>query len=239
VVAVYSTFMTRAVDQVMYDVGLHRLPVVFCLDRAGITGDDGPSHHGLLDLVLFTKVPGMTVFAPSSYQELQHMLADALELDGPSVIRWPKTPARSVNEHEVGRGLAGRRLRAGTDVCILSVGKMLDAAEGAADVLAGDGISVSVWDARVVAPLDPKMIRDAARHRVVVTIEDGLRAGGAGSAMRDAIDAVDPAVSVGVLGVPTRFIAHGKPDRILAELGLDAGGIVAEARRRLDSLAQR
>ena len=93
VVAVYSTFMTRAVDQVMYDVGLHKLPVVFCLDRAGVTGDDGPSHHGVLDMVLFTKVPGMTVFAPSSYQELQVMLADAIELDGPAVIRWPKTAA--------------------------------------------------------------------------------------------------------------------------------------------------
>ena len=92
---IYSTFMTRAVDQVMYDVGLHRLPVVFCLDRAGITGDDGPSHHGVLDMVLFTKVPGMTVFAPSSYQELQVMLAEAVELDGPAVIRWPKTAART------------------------------------------------------------------------------------------------------------------------------------------------
>ena len=189
VVAIYSTFMTRAVDQVMYDVGLHKLPVVFCLDRAGITGDDGPSHHGVLDMVLFTKVPGMTVFAPSSYQELQVMLADAIELDGPAVIRWPKTAARTAHEWEVGHGLKARRLRKGSEICILSVGKMLDAAEQAATILEDEGVSVTLWDARVVAPLDQAMIDDAAAHRAVITVEDGLRAGGAGEAMRDAIEA--------------------------------------------------
>ena len=110
VVAIYSTFLTRAIDQVTYDVGLHRQPVVFCLDRAGITGDDGPSHHGVLDMVLLTKVPGMTVFAPSSYQELGVMLHDALELctDGPVAIRWPKTAARQRRpDDEVGSGLHG------------------------------------------------------------------------------------------------------------------------------------
>ena len=233
VVAVYSTFMTRAVDQVMYDVGLHRLPVVFCLDRAGVTGDDGASHHGVLDMVLFTKVPGMTVFAPSSYQELQVMLAEAIELDGPAVIRWPKTAARTAHEWEVGHGLKARRLRKGSEICILSVGKMLDAAEQAASMLEDDGVSVTLWDARVVAPIDPLMIDDAATHRVVITVEDGLRAGGAGESMRDAIDGRHTASATCVLGIPTMFIPHGKPDTILAELGLDAAGIVAAARDML------
>ena len=233
VVAVYSTFMTRAVDQVMYDVGLHKLPVVFCLDRAGVTGDDGPSHHGVLDMVLFTKVPGMTVFAPSSYQELQVMLADAFELDGPAVIRWPKTAARTANEWEVGHGLKARRLRKGSEICILSVGKMLDAAEQAATTLEEEGVSVTLWDARVVAPLDQAMIDDAASHRAVITIEDGLRAGGAGEAMRDAIEAMHTGSSVSVMGIPTMFIAQGKPDLILAGLGLDAVGIAAAAREML------
>ena len=226
VVAVYSTFLTRAFDQVNLDVGLHGQPVVFALDRAGITGDDGASHHGLLDMVLLSKVPGMTIFAPSSYQELQVMLADALELPGPSSIRWPKTAARNVAEHEVGTGLRARRTRTGADVCILSVGKMLDAAEAAADRLAATGVRVSVWDARVVTPLDPAMIADAAAHPFVVTIEDGLRAGGAGEAMRDAIQSLDPRVEVHVLGVPTQYIPHGKPDAILAGFGLDADGVV-------------
>ena len=233
IVAVYSTFMTRAVDQVMYDVGLHKLPVVFCLDRAGVTGDDGPSHHGVLDMVLFTKVPGMTVFAPSSYQELQVMLADAIELDGPAVIRWPKTAARTAHEWEVGHGLAARRLRKGSEICIVSVGKMLDAAEQAATVLEEEGVSVTLWDARVVAPLDPALIDDAAAHRAVLTVEDGLRAGGAGDAMRDAIEARHTASRVCVLGIPTMYIAQGKPDTILAELGLDAAGIAAAAREML------
>jgi 1-deoxy-D-xylulose-5-phosphate synthase len=230
VVAVYSTFMTRAVDQVMYDVGLHKLPVVFCLDRAGVTGDDGASHHGVLDMVLFTKVPGMTVFAPSSYQELQVMLAEALELDGPAVIRWPKTAARTSHEWEIGHGLKARRLRKGSEVCILSVGKMLDAAEQAASLLEDEGVSVTLWDARVIAPLDRSMIDDAALHPVVVTVEDGLRAGGAGDAMRDAIEAQHTGASVSVLGIPTQYLAHGKPDAILAELGLDASGIADAAR---------
>src|SRR4051812_42980294 len=139
VVAIYSTFMTRAVDQVMYDVGLHRQPVIFCIDRAGITGDDGPSHHGVLDMALLSKVPGMTILAPSSYQELGQMLRDALDIvEGPVAIRWPKTSARNVPEDEVGHGLEARRTREGRDLCILSVGKMLDAAEAVAASLAAE-----------------------------------------------------------------------------------------------------
>src|SRR4051794_28507976 len=162
VVAIYSTFLTRAIDQVMYDVGLHRQPVIFCLDRAGITGDDGPSHHGVLDLALLSRVPGMTILAPSSYQELGQMLRDALDItDGPVAIRWPKTHARSVHPDEVGHGLHARKVRDGRDICLLAVGKMLDAAEQAADVLTAEGVAATVWDVRVVKPLDPRMIADA------------------------------------------------------------------------------
>jgi 1-deoxy-D-xylulose-5-phosphate synthase len=236
VVAVYSTFLTRAIDQVNLDVGLHRQPVVFCLDRAGVTGDDGPSHHGLLDMVLLSKVPGMTIFAPSSYQELQVMLSDAVELctDGPAAIRWPKTAAPAVPEHEVGHGLSARRVRAGDDVCIVGVGKMLAAASEAAEALAAQGLSVTVWDPRVVCPLDPLMIEDAARHRLVVTAEDGFRDGGIGAAVRDAVEATGGPARVRVLGVPTVYVPHGPPDVILARFGLDAAGIVAEVRSALD-----
>jgi 1-deoxy-D-xylulose-5-phosphate synthase len=184
-------------------------------------------------MVWFTKVPGMTVFAPSSYQELQVMLADALELDGPAVIRWPKTAARTAHEWEVGHGLNARRLRKGSEICIVSVGKMLDAAEQAAITLEEEGVSVTLWDARVVAPLDPALIDDASTHRAVITVEDGLRAGGAGDAMRDAIEARHTDSTVCVLGIPTMYIAQGKPDAILAELGLDAAGIAAAAREML------
>ena len=232
VVALYSTFLTRAIDQANLDVGLHGAPVVFCLDRAGITGDDGPSHHGILDMVLLSKVPGMTVLAPSSYQDLQVMLADAIEMDGPVAIRWPKTEARNVPEHEVGVGRRGRKLRDGSDLCIIAVGKMVAAALDAAELLATDGLSTSVWDARCVAPLDDEMLDDAAAHPAVLTAEDGLVDGGAGeSVLRHLLDR-DPGLSsrVKVLGVPKRYLPHGKADRILAELGLDADGLAAAAR---------
>ena len=235
VVAVYSTFMSRAFDQVNLDVGLHRQPVVFCLDRAGITGDDGPSHHGVLDLVLFTKIPSMTVLAPSSYEEIGVMLHDALDItDGPVMIRWAKTAAASVPYDQVGSGLRGRKARSGSDVCILSVGKMLEASLAAADALAEQGIDASVWDVRCVKPLDPDMIADASQHPAVITVEDGYLAGGAGSLMASHIRAAcdDRSVPrIEILGVPTEYIDHAKVDAILARYGLDADGIVAAARR--------
>jgi len=238
VVALYATFLTRAIDQVVYDVGLHGQPVVFCLDRAGITGDDGPSHHGVLDMALVTKVPGMTLFAPSSYQELGVMLHDALELcSGPATIRWSKTAAPSVPDDEVGSGLSARKVRAGHDVCILAVGKLLGAARAAAEVLAAEGIEATVWDVRVV-PLDPEMLADAADHPVVITAEDGVREGGVGSMIADAISrrSVVRPPQVRVLGTPIEYIPHGKPDAILAELGLDASGLTTEARTLVAAL---
>jgi 1-deoxy-D-xylulose-5-phosphate synthase len=228
VVAVYSTFLSRAFDQVNLDVGLHGLPVIFCLDRAGITGDDGPSHHGVLDLALLTKVPGMTVFAPSSALELQVMLAEALNLDGPVAIRYPKGAARKVPLEHVGSGLKARRVREGTDVCLVAVGRMLEAAEEAARLLEAEGLDATVWDARVVKPLDPSMIWDAASHPTVVTVEDGLREGGAGAAIADAIAALRPgrpSPPVIVLGTPVAYIPHGKPAEIHSALELDGPGI--------------
>jgi 1-deoxy-D-xylulose-5-phosphate synthase len=236
VVAVYSTFFTRAFDQANLDVGLHGLPVVFVLDRAGITGDDGPSHHGVLDLELCLSIPGMTVFAPSSAGEVGPMLEQALELPGPSVIRFPKTPARQAPDGVVGSGLSARRTRQGDgSVCILAVGKMLEAAEEAAGKLAGDGVDATVWDVRVVAPPDPAMLADAAGHGLVVTVEDGVRVGGAGSFLVDALRSSStqrPFVPVRTLGIPRRYLAQGRPDAILSDLGLDGPGIassVAEA----------
>ena len=176
VVAIYSTFLNRAWDQILHDVGLHRLPVVFCLDRAGVTGEDGPSHHGLLDLMLLTKVPGMTVLAPSCFEEVANMLHHALAItSGPVALRWPKSEAP---RGETGTGLRARRTRTGRDVCLLAVGKLLATCEHAAEILEQDGINASVWDVRAAAPLDAAMIDDALAHAVVVTAEDGIVAGG-------------------------------------------------------------
>jgi len=229
IVALYSTFMSRAWDQVVYDVALHRLPVIFCLDRAGITGDDGPSHHGIYDMALLCKIPGMRVLAPSSAQELQQMLIDAVSLveDGPIAIRYPKGAARQVDGDDIGSGLTARRLRDGDgSLAILAVGKMVAASLTAAERLAERGIEASIWDVRCCTPLDVDMIRDAARHTRVITIEDGIGDGGVGSTMATAIHAIDPTCRVDILGVPTKFIPHAKPDRVLAQIGLDAEGIV-------------
>ena len=230
VVALYSTFFNRAWDQIVYDVALHRLPVVFCLDRAGITGDDGPSHHGVYDMALLAKVPGMTVFAPSSAQELKVMLHDALDLcvDGPATIRYPKGQARMVGADEVGSGFSARQVRKGDgSICILAVGKMVEAAEQAGARLASDGINVTIWDPRVVQPLDANMIADAASHTAVITVEDGIVDGGVGSHMTAAImRSTRLAIPrINQMGIPQKFIAHGKPAAILAKMGLDADGI--------------
>ncbi|MDA8309050.1 MAG: 1-deoxy-D-xylulose-5-phosphate synthase [Actinomycetota bacterium] len=242
VVAVYSTFLNRAWDQIVHDVGLHRLPVVFCLDRAGVTGDDGPSHHGVLDLALLTKVPGMVVLAPSSYEEVAVMLRDALDhTGGPVAIRWPKTPAR--RSAETGAGFRARKVADGDgSVCFLGVGKLLWACELAARSLADEGVAASVWDVRVASPLDAEMLADAASHAVVVTAEDGIAQGGVGSAVAAALrtGALDGGRSPGAVvtcGLPVAYLPHGKPDDILAAHGLDGVGIAAAARRALSSLS--
>jgi len=194
----------------------------------------------VLDMALCLEIPGMTVFAPSSAQDLVAMLRHALTLDGPAVVRYPKGSARQVSDEEVGSALEARRLRAGEgDVCILAVGKMVEAAEKAAVELAQQDVSATVWDVRVVKPLDADMLADAARHRLVVTVEDGIRFGGAGSFMADAIAQIEGVRSVPpvlVLGTPVAYIAQGKPDRIHADLGLDGAGIAASVSKAWQSL---
>ncbi len=237
VVALYSTFLNRAWDQVVYDVALHRLPVIFCLDRAGITGDDGPSHHGIYDMALLSKVPGMRVLAPSSTQEVEQMLKDAIMLanEGPVVIRYPKGKARSGDASDVGSGLAARKLLTdqSNTVCILAIGKMVGPSLDAVALLAAKGISATVWDVRSCAPLDQSMIDHASAHKVVITVEDGIREGGIGMTIEDVVTHTSGANRpvVEVLGIPKQFIPQAKPDAILSRIGLDAEGIAATVQR--------
>jgi 1-deoxy-D-xylulose-5-phosphate synthase len=177
------------------------------------------------------------VLAPSSAEELQVMLHDAVMLadEGPVAIRWPRGAAVHASEHEVGVGLLARQVRRGDgSLCILAVGKMLADAQKAADALAATGLDATVWDVRCCAPLDPAMIADAADHRAVLTVEDGVRDGGIGMTIADRVHALTPTVPVDVLGIPSKFIPQGSADRILAQLGLDAEGIVESARSLLD-----
>jgi 1-deoxy-D-xylulose-5-phosphate synthase len=245
VVALYSTFLNRAWDQVVYDVAMHRLPVIFCLDRAGITGDDGPSHHGIYDMALLSKVPGMRVLAPSSTQDLQQMLSDAISLadTGPVAIRYPKGLARNVDENDIGSGLQARKLVNGATkrVCILAIGKLVGAALEAAETLKASNVDVTVWDVRSCAPLDPAMIADAMQHDVVITAEDGIRDGGIGMTIENTInDTIQTSTGhkrpiVRVLGVPTTFVPTAKPQVILHQMGLDSQGIISTVKDLVDS----
>ncbi|MGH9130964.1 MAG: transketolase C-terminal domain-containing protein, partial [Acidimicrobiales bacterium] len=252
VVAIYSTFFSRAFDQANLDVGLHRAPVVFAIPSAGITGVDGPSHHGVLDLAQCLSIPGMVVFAPSSPAEVADMLACALSMDSPCSIRFPKTPylpsivpnqgsGDHVSAHS-GDGpataMAGLKLRTGDgSVCVLAVGKLVVAAYEAASLLEASGVEVTVWDVRVVRPADPSMLADAARHDLVVTVEDGIRIGGAGSHLVDAVSSLDtggrPPCFLN-LGVPHAYIPHGHPNAILEALGLDGPGIASSIALAMD-----
>jgi len=241
VVTIYSTFLNRAWDQLYYDVGLHCLPVIFCIDRAGITGDDGPSHNGVLDLALLTKVPGMTVLAPSSYEEVGTMLAQAIAIrTGPVALRWPKTEAR--RSSVTGHGLVARRVREGYGVCLLGLGKMLEACEGAARELERAGVDATVWDVRAAAPLDPAMLRDALRHQVVLTAEDGVAEGGVGSAIASALRqaaGAGPVPIVAPCGLPAAYFPPGAPADILAAHGLDSRQLARKALSLYSELSPR
>ena len=240
VVAIYSTFLARAVDQWNLDVGLHGLNVVVVADRAGITGDDGPSHHGLYDMVQSLQIPNLAIFAPSEPAEIEGALTSALAHEGPSLVRYPKTPSPGPLA-PVGAGMEVRILREGSgDVVLVGIGKLARACLNAAEELSGEGLDVTVIDPRVVRPAPAELLEQMAAARLVVTAEDGLAHGGAGSFLCGEAD--DLARSRGlpgprclVLGAPTTYIAHGKPDEILARLGLDREGIassvLAAARR--------
>ncbi|MGN6334317.1 MAG: 1-deoxy-D-xylulose-5-phosphate synthase [Motilibacteraceae bacterium] len=240
VVCVYATFLNRAVDQVLLDVAMHRLPVTFVLDRAGVTGSDGPSHHGMWDVSLLGVVPGMRLAAPRDEASLRELLAEAVAVaDGPTALRFPKgsvprpVPAlRRVGAVDVLREAGGARAGL-SDVLLLPAGPLAGAALEAADELVRAGASVTVADPRWLLPVDAALVELAARHRVVVTVEDGGVAGGFGDAVGRALREAHVPAELHTLGLPQRFLAHGTREAILAEHGLDCAGILAAARQAL------
>ncbi len=237
VVAVYSTFFSRAFDQAHLDVGLLNLPVVFVFDRAGVTGDDGPSHHGLLDIALCLAIPNVTIFAPSSAEEVPGMLATALSMSTPTAMRFPKTLPRPF-DGKIGDGLKAREVvRGDGSLCVLAVGKMAPSAYAAIASMGADGERVTLYDVRVLPP-DPAMVDDALRHRRIITVEDATRHGGAGtlmvSAVRDRAQVLGLAFpTTRILGVPRAYLEHHRPDQLLEELGLDPEGLANAFTRML------
>ena len=239
VVALYSTFLQRAYDMLVQDIGLQGLPVVFAVDRAGLVGDDGPTHHGAFDLSYLRVIPGMTVMAPSSQEELQRLLATALTLDGPAAVRYPRglaapfAPLEAIEPVEVGRGVV---LQEGSDVALVGVGTGVGIAREAAQLLAAEGVTPTVVDARFVKPLDAQLLqRLAATHRRLVTVEENTLAAGFGSAV---LESVGSTVEVVRFGLPDAFVQHGERTRVLAELGLTPQAVALAARAQDPALTR-
>jgi 1-deoxy-D-xylulose-5-phosphate synthase len=228
VVAIYSTFLQRAFDQVFHDVCLMNLPVVFVLDRAGIVGDDGPTHHGLYDLAYMRILPNMTVMAPKDEGELRHMLKTALAHNGPVVIRFPRGSALGVpldEPHLLPIG-TGEVLRPDGPVALAAVGNMVHPALQAAELLERKGIGCGVINARFVKPLDVELFKHALASRVVVTLEEGVLQGGFGSAILELLREENvPHRDVLRIGLPDRLITHGTQKILRARYKLDSEGI--------------
>jgi len=228
VVAVYATFLNRAFDQLLMDVALHRLPVTFVLDRAGITGPDGPSHHGMWDLTILGAVPGMRVAVPRDARRLRELLGEAVAHSvGPTALRFPKATAGpdipALDRHGPVDILYANGLR---DVLLVPIGPLAAPALEAASQLARYGLGVTVADPRWVLPVPRELTELAAHHRLVVTVEDNTRTGGAGRALAGALADTGSTVPVRVLGLPGRFIPHGTRADLLTQAGLTPAGIV-------------
>ncbi|GAA3462695.1 1-deoxy-D-xylulose-5-phosphate synthase [Saccharothrix longispora] len=236
VVAVYATFLSRAFDQVLLDVALHRLPVTFVLDRAGVTGPDGPSHHGMWDASVLPVVPGLRLAAPRDPARLREALREAVDVhDGPTAVRYPKAkvagdiPAlRRAGRYDV--------LREEPDAAglLVAVGPMAGPCLAAAEELAAHGVRVTVVDPRWIAPLDPELVKLVAAHRLVMAVEDTTTTGALGGRLAQAIAVLGAPTRVGTFALPANFLPHGSREEVLRAHGLDAAGIATTVLKRLE-----
>jgi 1-deoxy-D-xylulose-5-phosphate synthase len=237
IVNIYSTFLQRSFDQIFQEVALQNLPVTFCLDRAGLCGPDGPTHHGVFDSSYMRIFPNMVVMAPGDEQDIAPMLDFALGHDGPVSLRYPKATAeivpRAVTPVEIGRAEV---LDWGQDGMLIAYGALFPVCVQAAERLRSDGLDVGVVNARFAKPIDSETVRRAVTETgFVITIEEGTLTGGFGSAVLEAIAAAGiHADNIRCLGLPDRFVEHGERSELLADLGLDVDGIVTLARAMSD-----
>lgn len=237
VVCIYSTFLQRAFDQMITDVAMQRLPVVFILDRAGVTGPDGSSHHGIFDLSYLRLIPNLKVAAASDATELCALLATALAADGPIAIRYPRgtvpaSPDLPVEPIPVGRW---EELRRGREACLLATGRMVEVALVAADQLAVEGISCGVVNARWLKPMDPRLVSEwAQRYPLLVTAEDNVGAGGFGAGVLEALAPHGLAGKVRLAALPDRFLPQGRQAALLSDHWLDPDGLARHVKAALN-----
>jgi 1-deoxy-D-xylulose-5-phosphate synthase len=245
VIAVYATFLNRAFDQVLLDVALHRCGVTFVLDRAGVTGDDGPSHNGMWDMSVLQVVPGLRLAAPRDGVRLGELLGEAVEVDdAPTVLRFPKGTVTEVIPAVDRVGESDVIVREGRpDVLLVAVGSMVAPCVEVAEKLAGQGIGVTLVDPRWVKPVDPALVDLAGEHRLVVTVEDNGRVGGCGATLAQVLADAEVDTPVRVHGIPQEFLQHAKRSTILDRIGLNAAdllrSVVADLARVDDGLRLR
>ncbi|MBF0125364.1 MAG: 1-deoxy-D-xylulose-5-phosphate synthase [Magnetococcales bacterium] len=242
VVAIYSTFLQRAYDQVIHDVALQQLPVIFAIDRAGLVGADGATHAGAFDLTFLRVVPNLVLMVPADENELRSMLATAVTLNRPVALRYPRSdvlglPTEKPQLLPIGHGRCLRRGSDHDDIVLMVVGPMVHHAIAAADILQQeDGLAMTVYDARFVKPLDRRMLRDAAQKRYIVTLEENSVLGGFGAAVLEFLSSEQlfghvAGQKVAVWGLPDQFVPHGTQQQLWQELQLDVAGIVARIRQ--------
>jgi 1-deoxy-D-xylulose-5-phosphate synthase len=235
--AIYSTFLQRAFDQVVHDVALQNLPVVFCMDRGGLSGDDGPTHHGLFDISYLRGVPNLIHMDPMDEDELADMMQTALEHDGPSAIRYPRGigPGAAVKAQPVALEIGKAEvLQDGSDVAVFALGNMVADAQKLAKMLSAEGQSVAVINARFAKPLDDACVaKYGMRCGLIITMEDHVLAGGYGSAVLESLNAQEIDVPVVRVGWPDEFIEHGKVDDLRKKYGLTAEAALARVRPHL------
>ncbi|HVF56916.1 MAG TPA: 1-deoxy-D-xylulose-5-phosphate synthase [Pyrinomonadaceae bacterium] len=248
VCAIYSTFLQRAFDQIVHDVCIQDLNVKFCMDRAGIVGADGPTHHGLLDIAYLRGVPNMVVMAPKDEGEMRDMLYTMIEHEGPAAMRYPRGNGigaditREPRLLEIGKAELLRDNNGAGEVAIIAYGSMVHPALKAAEHLSKDGIEATVVNARFVKPLDSELLLAMARtRRLIVTVEEAYLAGGFGSAVLELLEenGLLDGVRVVRMGVPDRIITHGDPKLLLAKYGLDADGIYTRVKESMEVLEER
>ncbi|MBP6871285.1 MAG: 1-deoxy-D-xylulose-5-phosphate synthase [Bacteroidales bacterium] len=237
---IYSSFMQRAYDQVIHDVALQKLPVVFCLDRSGLVGEDGATHHGAFDLAYFRAIPGLTICSPMNEEELRNMMFTAqLPGAGPTVIRYPRGRGVMVDWQKPFREMIcgkGRRIREGKDVVILSIGHIGNEAEKAAVMLEKENISAAHYDMRFLKPLDEALLHEVFRNfDKIITVEDGTITGGLGSAVLEFMADHQYSAQVTRLGIPDRFIEQGTVGELQRECGFDANGIIRSSKFKVQS----
>jgi len=234
VVAIYSTFLQRGYDQIIHDIALQKLPVVLAIDRAGLVGEDGPTHHGPFDISYLRCIPNLLLMAPKDEQELKNMLVTALKYQGPSAIRYPRGSGfgvRLTDPQELPLGRA-EKLREGKDGAILGLGIGATLGLKAAELLAAKGLGIEVWNARFASPLDEETIRDIlVRHKKILTIEENVLAGGFGSSVLELANRQQLKTDIRRLGLPDSFVAAGPRPLLLEKNGLSVPGIAASAEK--------